>query len=130
MGGVSGSEINEIIGMINSGESDILISMCSDPLLVDGEVLPGAQLGSMFWNGLISAGFKIENPVLLSVEKFMPGTGRWPSESKAAEIFLQKYPDGKAKLAEIGCEAGTVYLLTGKDDEGAVKIYAWGGPVR
>ncbi len=130
IGGVSSGEINEIIGMINSGESDILISMSSEPFLVDGEVLPGVQLNSMFWNGLKSAGFRIENPVLLSAEKFIPGTSRWPSESKAAELFLQKYPDAKARLAVIGCDSGTVYLLTGKDVEGAVKIYAWGGPVR
>jgi hypothetical protein len=109
-------ESRTFIDNLNSGNADAIGEICFRPFLFETEILISEGLISALWNGLIDAGYKIENPVVSEITECGPDTYHLFAETWEVQTYYSKYIPEEAFLVRItGGGDREILLLLNRD---------------
>ena len=121
-------DLYTVIELLNSGNSAELTKLSADSFLFDTEILHGSSLTSALWNGLTSAGFKINNPAIIESRPAAAGDIQFFGKTTETEAFFAKYVPPQSMLFRLGTDGGSYVFILGPAEKRISKIIAFGGP--
>jgi hypothetical protein len=111
-----------VADFINTGQAAKLASMSGSPFLIDGEVVPLKADVSGFWDGIIKAGYKVEEPKLGSAAPVSSDTYKQFADTMEVRAFFANYVKKGTRILELKTSAGKSILLIIKDSPFSKKI--------
>ena len=123
------STTEDIIQLINSGQSDSLSAMTDIPFLLDGEILLLQKDTTDFWQTIVQAGFTIPNPQLIEVFSIDDTAFTYFAETMEVESFFKKYASENSHIAIIETADIKILLLLKRTKTKEMKLIGFRGPI-
>ncbi len=121
--------VQTVAGLINEGQADKLAAMSAVPFLVDGEIVTLKPDIASFWNGIVKAGFKVEDANLVQAAPLAPDSYRQFANTMEVKTFFARYVKKEARLLELGTsKSGKKIMLIFGDSSFKKTIYGFKGP--
>lgn len=112
----SGDAAEEIVASLNHGDSALPIDMSKIPFVFDGEIIITGSSVSRIWNGLVSAGFVITDPLITSISPVMSDDYTLFRSNWEMDVFFRnKIPLYTYKITIEGID-GEILLLINRDN--------------
>ncbi|MBN2444503.1 MAG: hypothetical protein JXJ04_24290 [Spirochaetales bacterium] len=124
------SGINNIIELINKGESEKLIAASRIPFLYDGEIILLQKDMSLLWDSLCKAGFSIDDPEVTTISYIDDNTYALFTASMEGKAFFKRHLPDKTIVTALSAKEGNYYFLTGSRKNGLITIFGMKGPVQ
>lgn len=122
------SQAFSIAGLINGGRVEELVKLSSVPFLLDQEILNRPGDLSLFWRGLVQAGYRLEGPELERGGPLTPDSYREFRDSMEVRTFFKKYVKKGTRLLELRTADGRSILLLSRSTLFSRRLYGFRGP--
>jgi hypothetical protein len=115
--------------LINDGQSAKLASMSGTPFLVDGEIVALKADVAGFWEGIITAGYKVDGPALGDAAPVATDSYKRFADTMEVKSFFAQYVKKDTRLLELKTSGGKTVLLIIRDAVFSAKtIQGFKGP--
>lgn len=126
---------------INSGSVERLVAISSSPFAFDGEVFDRTEDVSTLWDGLVSAGMKVDAAALAPPgAKTMDGRSvdepvssesyKQFSDSTITNWFFQRHVPPRSRLLRLESNLGSFLLVASDTGKQGPVIYGLAGPLK
>ena len=120
------SNMEMVARLINDGQGAKLTEMSATPFLVDGEIVAMKPDVASFWNGIVKAGFKIQEATLIQGTPLTSDSYKQFADAMEVKSFFEKYVKKDARVLELrSVTSGDRILLILRDGK---TIYGFKGP--
>jgi hypothetical protein len=123
-----GEAVKSVTGLVNAGQAERLATMSTVPFIVDGEIVALAADVAGFWDGIVKAGFRIEDPVLDMGQEVGPDAYVRFADTMEARTFFERYVKKGSRIVELSTASGARILLLVRPDWFSWKVMGWKGP--
>lgn len=124
------ADVEDVVQMINTGQSERLAKHSQVPFMFDGEILLMEQDMNLLWGNLRQTGFALREARVESLERAGENSYRLFAETMEAEVYFRKYLPENAMVARVTSSNGDFILLLGGRQAGFPMIYGLRGPVQ
>ena len=120
----------EVISLINSGNTEKLAEMTATPFLLDAEIilLPDDMKG--FWRSIFEAGFSIDNAALTASYEIDEKTHKEFGKSLEVESFFRKYVSKDGHIVVVATGDAKILLIMDRTKKKETKLIGFKGPVQ
>lgn len=122
--------VGNLIELVNKGGVGDIKGLSDSPFLFDGEILLLSDDVGSLWANLKSAGFKLENAKIISMEHITAESYKAFGSSMDVRVFFKKYLNQDTSLVKLEAKSGTWYLLLNREVAGFPRIQGLRGPVK
>ncbi len=127
---VSGDDALGVVESLNNGNSELLIESTSLPFVFDSEILESDTQIRTLWNGLVSAGYIIDNPVIVQQRPVTAADGNLFSESWEISTFFKRLLGEDDLFIQIDGSSRRIYMVLRPGEKGSTLIKAWKGETK
>ena len=122
--------VENLMELINSGNTEMIVNITNIPMLVDGEMVNRDQEISSFWTQVNKAGFRVQTGKDIRIQPVDSNTYLLFGDTMEVKTFFSKYVPKTAVTAEIEGTGGTyVFLLSGRNGKYPY-LFGFTGPVQ
>ena len=114
---------------LNEGNAAELSEVSASPFLLDGEIIALPEDTTVFWDGMVKAGLKLDPELSRAVPvEIDGGTWREFGSTRDVQVFFGKYVKEGARLFELSTGNGRRVLVLYRSSWGSRKLYGFKGP--
>ncbi len=122
--------VENLMELINSGNTEMIVNITAIPMLVDGEMVNRDQEISSFWAQVNKAGFHVQTGKDIRIQPVDSDTYLLFGDTMEVKTFFSKYVPKTAVTAEIEGTGGKyVFLLSGRNGKYPY-LFGFTGPVQ
>ncbi len=122
--------VENLMELINSGNTEMIVNITNTPMLVDGEMVNRDQEVTSFWAQVNKAGFRIQTGKDIRIQPVDSDTYLLFGDTMEVKTFFSKYVPKTAVTAEIEGTGGKyVFLLSGRNGKYPY-LFGFTGPVQ
>ncbi|QEN07255.1 hypothetical protein EXM22_04360 [Oceanispirochaeta crateris] len=125
--GIADDDALGIIESLNGSQADVLIESSLLPFVFDSEILDSDTQLRRLWNGLIDAGYILDDPVVVSRRPVLPSDALIFSENWEIQTYFNNLLTSEDSFVEIQAAGQRVYMVLRSGKKGHVSILAWKG---
>ncbi|HUV06925.1 MAG TPA: hypothetical protein VMX75_04295 [Spirochaetia bacterium] len=118
----------DVIELINKGETEKLSEMTQTPFILDGEIIILKNDMASFWQNIVKADFKIEGPTVIEASPANEETYKRFAGTMEVETYFKKYLSDKGHVIVIETDRFMLLLLMDKTKKGKIRIIGFKGP--
>jgi hypothetical protein len=122
--------VGNLIELINKGGVGDIKGLSDSPFLFDGEILLLSDDVGSLWANLKSAGFRLENARIVSMEHITGDSYKAFGASMDVQVFFKKYLNQDSSLVRLEAKSGTWFLILNREVAGFPRIQGLRGPVK
>ncbi len=121
--------VERLMELVNSGDSEMVSSLTTMPMLVDGEIVQRETDIRNFWDLVAKARFAVKTGEAFYTEKAGDETYLLFGDSMEVRTFFEKYVPKNAVTVTVEGETGRyIFLLSGRKGR-YTYIFGFTGPV-
>ena len=124
------SAAEEVISLINSGNSEQLAGMTATPFLLDEEIILLSDDMRGFWQNIVEAGFSIDNAALTATYEIDDKSFKEFGKGLEVESFFQKYVSKDGHIVVVETEDVKILLIMDRTKKKETKLIGFRGPVQ
>lgn len=115
----SGQLAEKVADSVDRGEYELPSTFSTVPFIFEGEILVTTTMVDNLWEGLISNGFTLKNPVITSIEPVSPVDQLLFRNSWEMEVFFNNtIPEYTYKISVEGLSGSMLLLIYRNEDKG------------
>ena len=118
----------DVIELINKGETEKLSEMTQTPFILDGEIIILKNDMASFWQNIVKADFKIKDPTVIEASPANEETYKHFAGTMEVETYFKKYLSDKGHVIVIETDRFMLLLLMDKTKKGKIRIIGFKGP--
>jgi len=122
------SNVDMVARLINDGQGAKLAEMSATPFLVDGEIVAMKPDVASFWNGIVKAGYKVQETTLTQDTPLTSDSYKQFADTMEVKSFFEKYVKKDARILELRTDTSEDRILLILRDSYTKTIYGFKGP--
>jgi len=120
--------VRQVVELLNTGQAPKLASMSVTPFLVDGEIVLLKGDVSSFWDGVVKAGFRVDDAALDQGTPVTADSYRQFADTMEVKSFFSQYVRKDSRMLSMTGRTGSHVLLLMRRDSLYLKIIGFKGP--
>ena len=114
-----------IANQLNKGMHESLSEDSDYPFVFEQEILASSSQVKMLWEGLVKAGYYVENPTVTINEPVSDKDSLLFAESWEIRSYFEKYLTDDDRLLLINGDNSSFYIILRRNDKDSYKIIGW-----
>lgn len=119
---------DDVVDLINDGKAEELSEMTQTPFLLDGEIVILDNDIKGFWQNIIKAGFRVQNPSIIDPYPVNENTFKEFANTMEVESYFKKYISKKGHVVVVETDKFKLLLVMDKAKKNKTKIIGFKGP--
>ncbi len=120
--------VRQVTGEMKAANAPALAARSVTPFLLDGEIVLIPSDVADFWNGVLKAGFRMDNATLDAGAAVGPLSYQKFADTMEVKAFFSRYVKSGSRILELATGTGTHVLLLVKSDWFQWKVIGLKGP--